>query len=559
MIRHLFLYMANHTFQEETDKALGIINRSQEEKETIEKAKSIGLSYVNIGKLNINPDLCNIISAEDAKNGLIVPFFISGKKLRVAIYEPALPETNKVLEKLSNENYSLTVGLASKSGIVEALHMYDTKKTIEVEDFVSEIDEVNLDAYDQEISEIFDKLETDVSSLSSAKLLNLILVGAIRTKASDIHFEPEKIGLRIRFRVDGMLRDVFTVPTNKMDDLIKQIKHKSKMKLNVTKRPQDGRFFFVLNGRDIDVRVSALPTPLGEDMVIRILDNKDKDMTLSKLGVNDIAAEILGKAIEKPHGMILTTGPTGSGKTTTLYTLLREMNNSETKIITIEDPIEYKVSDITQSQISEEEGYTFASGLRSILRQDPDIVMVGEIRDLETAQIAAQASLTGHKVLSTLHTNDAVGAIDRLLNMGLESFMIAPAIETIIAQRLVRKTCPHCCKDKAISNEQKIILDKIIERLNTVLKVKVKLPEKIKSVVGCKKCGNTGYLGRVGLYEIVEITEEIREMILQKKSANEIKQIARRNSFSVFEAGVLRVIEGSTTLEEVIRVSKMNE
>lgn len=547
------------THQEETDKALDTINRGLEEKQIIEVAKQRGMSYVDVESLNLNPDLCDIISEKDANEGVMIPFFKAGKKVRVAVADPDLPKTKEVLQKLRIDQYLLNVCLASKNGIVSALRLYDSRPKDESEDFITELDEVNLSEYDKEIDTLFDELKNKMDTLKSAELLNILLVGAIKTRASDIHLEPQKTHLEVRYRIDGMLQKVFEIPVNKIDDLIKQTKHQAKLKLNVTARPQDGRFYFVINEREVDVRVSALPTPLGEDIVLRILDSQNKNITFDNLGLEDITKDLLLDAIKRPYGMILTTGPTGSGKTTSLYALLKTLSKPESKVITLEDPIEYKLESITQSQISEAEDYTFANGLRSILRQDPDVVMVGEIRDLDTAQAAAQAALTGHKVLSTLHTNDAIGAIDRLINMGLERFMVAPSIDTVIAQRLARKCCEHCVEEKKLTGEEKTLFIKVIDRLNEVLNKKVSLPETVKVAKGCDKCSQTGYQGRIGLYEIVCFNDEIKQMILDKKSASKIRELARAHSCSIFEAGILKVIKGETTIEEIIRISKSGE
>jgi len=543
-------------FGKTTNEAINSVNRVLEEKQTIRNAKAKELDYIDINNFKINPDLCDIVSEREARDAFILPFFKTGKKLRVAVLNPTNEKTNKVIEKLRSQKYLLNICLASKSGLLESMRIYASRPQDLSEDFDTDIDELNIDVYEKEIDSLMSDFENKIENISSAELLNMILVGAIKTKASDIHLEPKKEGLTVRFRIDGMLRSVFEIPEDKKSDLLTQAKHKANMKLNVNKRPQDGRFFFIINKKEIDVRVSALPTPVGEDMVLRILDKNDEKFSIDNLGLKDISSDLLREAIKRPYGMILTTGPTGSGKTTTLYSLLHELNTIENKIITIEDPIEYKVDGITQSQISEENDYVFANGLKSILRQDPDIIMVGEIRDLDTAQTAAQAALTGHKVLSTLHTNDAIGAVDRLINMGLEVFMVAPALDTIIAQRLARASCIYCAKDVSLTEEQEDLFKTILERLNTVLKEPLTLPKTIKKTVGCDKCSNTGYSGRIGLYEVVQITDEIRKMILDRASAHEISHVAKKKSFSIFEAGIMEVIKGTTSIEEILRISK---
>jgi len=376
-------------------------------------------------------------------------------------------------------------------------------------------------------------------------------------KASDIHFEPEEKTSIIRYRIDGMLKTIIELDNDVFHDIIMQIKHQAKMKLNITTRPQDGRTFFIVNSKKIDIRVSALPSAFGEDIVMRILDSGVSSVKLEQLGFKNYAYDQVQKTLKTPHGMVIVTGPTGSGKTTTLYTLLQSLNTEDKKIITLEDPIEYHLKGITQSQINEDENYNFADGLRSILRQDPDIVMVGEIRDEKTAEVSAQAALTGHKVLSTLHTNDAIAAIPRLKNMGLPTFMLASSLELVIGQRLVRKVCEECAREIEIPSSIKNTIQENLNKINSITNQKYQIPNTIKEAVGCEKCSNSGYKGRVGIYETLYIDDEIRSMILNEANEFEIAKYAQeKGMLTLSQDGILKVINGTTTMEEVYRVSQ---
>ena len=391
---------------------------------------------------------------------------------------------------------------------------------------------------------------------TTTELLSIILAGAINLDASDIHIEPEEKQAKLRVRVDGILQDVLLFDLKIHKAIVSRIKLLSKLKLNVTDRPQDGRFSILLGATPIEIRASSLPAEYGESIVLRILNPKNL-IDVEALGLREDLSKIFNKEIKKPNGMILVTGPTGSGKTTTLYAVLKKLNKPEVKIITIEDPIEYHLEGISQTQVDPKKGYDFAKGLRSIMRQDPDIVLVGEIRDFETAKIALQAALTGHLVLSTLHTNDAAGTIARLQALGEKPNNIAPAINMAIAQRLVRKVCKKCAEFKKISPED---LKKIKKALKGLGK-EIKVPEltaltKIPQAKGCKKCNSSGYKGRIGIFEFFLNDTDMEKFILTSPSISSMRELAIKKGMALMrQDGFIKVLDGTTTIEEIERVA----
>jgi type IV pilus assembly protein PilB len=545
--------------QKKVREELKDIDREYIEKETLNKAKEMGVSYVNISKTPINPDLLRIIEPEVAKKAMIVPFFRIGKRLRVAVADPNNPETKKVINDLKKQKYLINVNLASEEGIKDALKAYESDQYKVKKKLESKYKEKEVKAYEEELVELAD-LKDRIESATSEEALQLINVGAMKTGASDIHYEPEEKEVRVRFRIDGVLHTVFRVDPGTYKNLSNQIKYAAKMKLNITNIPQDGRFNFILNERKIDVRVSSIPTQYGESFVCRLLDSEKGVMNFEDMGFQDEYLKKMQKLKKMNNGMILCTGPTGAGKTSTLYAVLDQFNDPETKIITLEDPVEYNIKGVAQSQINEKRDYTFASGMKTVLRQDPDVVMIGEIRDLDTAQTASQASLTGHVVLSTLHTNSAVETIPRMINMGLPAFMVAPSLHTIIAQRLVRRVCPECKVLKSIPPAE---LKDIKSNVDAIKKIKpdleIEVPGKLPYPVGCDQCSHTGYKGRIAICEIITLDYEIRDMILKEESSNSILLALRRKGFiSMREDGILKVLKGLTTLEEVFRVTSVS-
>ena len=408
----------------------------------------------------------------------------------------------------------------------------------------------NISEFEEKIKAFLEKRVTEI--------LEIILGGAIFLDVSDIHIEPRKENAKLRIRIDGILEDVLLLDKKIYENLLSRIKLLSGIKLNITNRPQDGRFSIIIDKATIEIRTSTLPAEFGESIVLRILNPKSL-INLETLGLREDLLEIFDKEIKKPNGMIIVTGPTGSGKTTTLYAFLEKIQNPEIKVITIEDPIEYHLAGISQTQVNPRAGYDFANGLKSIMRQDPDVILVGEIRDLETASIALQAALTGHLVLATLHTNDTAGTIARLQALGEKPVNIAPAINIIIAQRLVRKVCKKCAEFEKTPHQ---FLEKLKKELKN-LPPQVKIPEigeelKIPKIKGCKDCNFTGYRERIGIFEAFLVDDEMENFILTSPSIAALREvIIKKGMVTMKQDGLIKVLEGITTIEEVERVTGM--
>jgi len=412
-----------------------------------------------------------------------------------------------------------------------------------------EIPESTIKDVEKKVGSVSDFKEKIKKSFTqkTTEIIEIILAGAVKLKASDIHIEPEEEQAKLRVRIDGMLQDALSLDNKIYKSIVSRIKLLAKLKLNVSDRPQDGRFSILFKKTEIEIRASSLPSEYGESIVMRILDPNSL-VNIESLGLRKDLVKIFNKEIKQPNGMIIVTGPTGSGKTTTLYAILKKLNNPKIKIITIEDPIEYHLKGISQTQVDPKKGYSFASGLRSIMRQDPDVILVGEIRDLETAKIALQAALTGHLVLTTLHTNNAAGTIARLQALGEKPVNIAPAINMAIAQRLVRKVCKKCSKLEKATKEEIIKIKKVLN----------KLPKEIKipRIKGCKYCNQTGYKGRLGIFEFFLIDSEMEKLISKSPSTIQMQEFAqKRGMVSIKQDGFLKILEGLTTIEEVERVT----
>ena len=543
------------------DQTLEKINRGFKERATIEKAKQLNMQYINISVTPINPDLLKLLAPETVKKGLIMPFFKIGKKVRIAVADPENPDTKAALQELIGKGYELNINLASDDGILEAARLYEGEQYKIKKAMDTSLSEDKIKAYEQEIQQLED-LKTRLPNISSEEAVYLISVGALKTGASDMHMEPDEKGTRLRFRIDGVLHTIFEIEKGVYTNIANQIKYQCKMKLNINNEPQDGRYSFTVNERKVDVRVSILPTEFGETIVCRLLDSGRKIVEFEEMGFWGENLQHIEHLTKISHGMILITGPTGSGKTTTLYTMLDKFNKPESKVITLEDPIEYHLPGISQSQINEKRGYDFVGGLRAILRQDPDVVMLGEIRDLQTAETAAQAALTGHVLLSTLHTNSAIESIPRLINIGLPPFMVAPSLNTIIAQRLVRRICPACQKIEPVPKTE---FDELTNMVASIKKIRPSLsdltvPTELPNAPGCDVCSHTGYKGRICVVELVNIDFEMRDLILNKASSTKLIEAARRKGMlTMREDGILKVLKGLTTLEEVHRVTAIVE
>jgi type IV pilus assembly protein PilB len=506
----------------------------------------------------VNTDALKILSEEESRSGEMAVIQKVGKKLQIAVRNPEKEKTKAFLEKLKSEFYSYSLFLVSKRSLEKAWSFY--------KEVAAELGSIGGSI---EVStELLEKFATETKTLSEVKekveslgggkttaLLEIIIAGALSIDASDIHLEPQEEAVRLRYRLDGVLQDVAMTPHQGYKYILSRIKLISELKLNVTDRAQDGRFTIHTGGADIEVRVSTLPGPYGENLVMRILNPKAINVKFEELGMQTWVADLMKKELKKPNGMILNTGPTGSGKTTTLYTFLKTVHEPGVKIITLEDPIEYHIPGIEQTQVEKEKGYDFASGLRAIMRQDPDVILVGEIRDFETAETAVNSSLTGHLVFSTLHTNNAAGAVPRLINLGVKPHLIPPALNVAMAQRLVRRLCPVCKKERKASKDE---LDEIEKELNSMPKT-IDRPNtkdaKIYEAVGCEKCNGTGYKGRVGVFEIMLIDDEMEKVILKEPTEAEIKIAAfKQGQITMRQDGMLKVVAGITDFKEVIRV-----
>ncbi len=489
------------------------------------------------------PDIENLEKIEDLsyeflKSKLIFPLKKTEKTLEVIMDDPFDYETIAVLETLLN--LEVVPYLGAESEIVDALKkLYGEEQAIDEAGLLGDIDEDNIE-----------QLKDLASEAPVIRLVNQMISKAVEMKASDIHVEPFEKILRIRFRIDGVLHDVDNPPRSIAPAVISRIKIMSKLDIAEKRVPQDGRINLRVLGKEIDLRVSTVPTLHGESVVMRILDKGSiKLFDLGKLGFPPDTYKQFETLIKKPHGIILVTGPTGSGKTTTLYAVLNRLNSPEKKIITVEDPVEYQLEGVNQIHVNHQVGLTFASGLRTILRQDPDIILVGEIRDKETAEIAIQASLTGHLVLSTLHTNDACGAVTRLLDMGVEDYLISSTLIGVLAQRLVRVVCKNCRKKIRLTKEHLKDFGIDPSRFG-------ELPE-VYTAEGCKECNFTGYVGRIAIFELFMIDENVRRMVLEKPDTPKLKAYAKKMGMRTLrEDGFLKVIQGITTPEEVLRVTQ---
>ncbi|MFW5885115.1 MAG: GspE/PulE family protein [Patescibacteria group bacterium] len=519
-----------------------------------------GVPFIDLEKKEIPKDVLNTFSEDVAKKNKLVAFDKNSEEIRVAMLNPGDIQVIDYLEKKTG--LKISPCLTTQEGLESALKQY--KKSLKAE--FGDIIETGEKGSQKE-----EDLEKMAQDLPIIKIVDTLLEHAILQSASDIHIEPDEKEVRVRYRIDGVLHDAMTLPKRVMSGIVARIKVLSNLKLDEHRVPQDGRFKTEKEGKKISFRVSIMPVFQGEKIVMRVLDESSKGLTLEKLGLWGESLERVHRAIKQPNGIFLVTGPTGSGKTTTLYTILDILNTSEVNISTVEDPIEYQMPRINQTQVKSKVGMTFATGLRALLRQDPDIIMVGEIRDKETMQIALNAAMTGHLVLSTLHTNSAAAAVPRMIDMDAEPFLISSTVNNIMAQRLVRKICPDCKKSFKLNKKQTeeiektINFDKILKAIKNSSDPSLKKFEKIKSLKdvdfyrgdGCKNCKQEGYKGRLGVYESLEASEEIKKVISENATAHQIEEKAIGEGMNtMLMDGIVKAIRGETTIEEVLRVTK---
>jgi len=551
--------IAGEEEEEKLKKKLKEIELRDIENQTSRRAFQLGLPYINLRNFPIAPEALSLIAPEDALRYQVVCFYRTEHEAKLASTNPLSESLAEFITRFEGANDLKTeLYLISQPSFDLAYKLYATLPKITKIIRGIEIKEEDIKKFQARIT-TFQDLNREIQKVSVSDLLTLVIASAIQSRSSDIHIEAEETDIKIRFRIDGVLVDVASLNKKFWPQVISRIKLISGLKINITDRPQDGRFTIYLTNDKIDVRVSCLPTGFGESVVMRLLRSSVTGLAFEDLGLRSQAFEQLKKEIERPNGMIITTGPTGSGKTTTLYAILNKLNNPETKIITLEDPIEYQLKGINQSQVDYSKGYTFAKGLRSILRQDPDVVMVGEIRDLETAEIAIQAALTGHLVISTLHTNDAAGAIPRFLSMGVKPYLLAPAINAIIGQRLVRRICNNCKVPTELPNELLERVKKILSEIPENSGVKIDLNNlRFYTGKGCSECQGLGYRGRIGIYEILTMSPEIEKSILSGDvSEYQMRELAKKQGMiTMVQDGLLKALDGITTVEEVFRVAE---
>ena len=508
-------------------------------------SKQYGVPSINLADFEVDPAVVKIIPAEISQKYQIIPVNRAGSTLIVAMSDPSNIFAIDDIKFMTG--YNVEVVVASESAVKTSIDRY-YDQSASLADVMSDLDMDDLEVVGEEDEVDISSLERATEDAPVVKLVNLILTDAIKKKASDIHIEPYERVFRVRYRIDGVLYEVMKPPLKLKNAITSRLKIMAELDIAERRLPQDGRIKIKLGGgKDMDFRVSVLPTLFGEKVVLRLLDKSSLQLDMTKLGYEPGALEHFKKEIHKPYGMVLVTGPTGSGKTVSLYSALSDLNKTSENISTAEDPVEFNFAGINQVQMHEDIGLNFAAALRSFLRQDPDIIMIGEIRDFETAEIAVKAALTGHMVLSTLHTNDAPATINRLLNMGIEPFLVSSAVNLITAQRLARRVCSEC---------------KVVEEVPIQALIDAGVPpDEAPAYVcyrgtGCSKCNNTGYKGRVGFYQVMPMLEEIRELILNGANTAEIKRESMRLGIKTMrQSGLTKLQEGITSFEEVLRVT----
>lgn len=548
--------------EEKQNERMDELKKAEAEELTKVLSAKYGLPYIDLSIYPVNIDALRIIKEETARAANVAAFHITDKKIRVGVLSPKNPQTIDVIEDLKNKNYEPIPFMVSMEGLKHVWERYkDLSYSFETKGGALTISSEEIEEFKNKVKGLPDISELIKEVLASKKvyrisrLLEIVIAGALATSASDIHFEPEEIHTRLRYRLDGILTDIIGLDTETYGLLLSRIKLISGLKLNTKGKPQDGRFSIKMEDTEIEIRTSLLPGAYNETVVLRVLNPNAISVPLEQLGIHPRLLKVLEHEIKKPNGMILNTGPTGSGKTTTLYAFLKKINEPGTKIITIENPIEYHLKGIVQTQTDAEKGYTFLEGLRSALRQDPDVIMVGEIRDNETAEIAVNAALTGHLVFSTLHTNNAAGTFTRLIDLGVNSKVITSAISIAMAQRLVRKLCESCKKEVGIKGKEKDLVESVLNSITDKTYIDGVQSKKMWIPTGCEKCHNIGYKGRIGIYEAIVSDAAIEEVIEGNPSEREVKKAAApQNILDMTQDGIIKILQGTTSMEELGRV-----
>lgn len=546
------------SLNEASQSKLSDIRHQEEEQLVAILAKKYGIPYLNLTQVAVNTDALRLVPEKIARTSEVAPYQLSGRTVSVGIRTPNNEAARSVLHDLESRGYKVVPTMVSQASLEHVWTYYkETSFAVETEAGVLDVSNDEIRALITRLTSLTATREAITEVLGMKKLyritrtLEIVLAGAIANGASDIHIEPEDADVRIRLRLDGVLVDVAQVDTETYHAVLTRVKLLSGLKINIHSAAQDGRFSVRIDDREIEIRTSILPGGNGESIVMRLLDPRSLHITFEKLGIRPSVLEVLNVEIRKPNGMILTTGPTGSGKTTTLYAFLRQVLDPGIKILTIEDPIEYHLEGIVQTQVNHKD-YTFATGLRSALRQDPDVIMVGEIRDEEVASTAIHAALTGHLVFSTLHTNNASGAYPRLIDMGIEPSMIGSAINLVMAQRLLRTLSPEFRKEVPIEGKDKEFVDRVLAGIQN----RSLIPDNTTTMwVPDVPEGDVGYRGRVGVYEVITTTREIEDAVRKKLTVRELADIAHtQGHLTLHEDAILKVLEGTTTLSEVRRI-----
>lgn len=532
------------------------------EKERIveEKAHELRVPYINLVGFPITPSTLGTITEEEGKRLQIACFLNTGSEIRIGAIDPAKPEIKELIFQIEERFHShVAIYMISEHSLEYAFKLYGALPKFRKVTSGIELTGEQLEQFKKELTN-FKAINEKIQKASVTDIFAMVIAGAMQSGSSDIHIEAEEYEIVIRYRIDGILQKAASLNKELWPRIISRIKEIAKLKINIEDIPQDGRItVFLGKGQEMDIRVSTLPSSYGESVVMRLLMSSLTGFNFDDLGIRGRAFEQLKRETERPNGMIITTGPTGSGKSTTLYAILSKLNEPGVKIITLEDPVEIKIKGITQSQIDHSKDYTFASGLRSILRQDPDIVMVGEIRDIETAEISIQASLTGHLVLSTIHTNDAAGAIPRFLSMGVKPFLLAPALNAVVGQRLVRKICSSCKVednlDEANLARVKDLLSQIPE--NSGYKVDLKKMKFYKGA-GCEDCNGLGFKGRIGIYEVFTMNPDVEKLILSGSASEyDMRDVAvKHGMITMAQDGLLKALDGITSVAEVFSAAE---
>ncbi len=547
-------------------KKIDFLHEKEEEDLAAILSQKYGIPYYDLSQMSINTDALRLLTEEAAKGAEVALIEKVGKKLTLAVHSPNNDHVPAVVEDLQSRGYDASLAIVSKRSLERAWALYrDLSYSVETKAGVLDISGEDIKKQSEKLQSIPD-IEREIDEVLKMKkayrisrILEIVLAGAFASEASDIHIEPEETYVRLRYRLDGVLTNIIDFDRETFSLLLSRIKLLSGLKLNAKSTAQDGRFSVQIDSKDIEIRTSILPGAYGESVVLRILNPDAIMVPMESLGIHPKLQAIIEKEIRRPNGMIITTGPTGSGKTTTLYAFMRKVHSPDIKIITIEDPVEYHLPGITQTQVDGKK-YTFALGLRSALRQDPDVIMVGEIRDTEVAETAVNASLTGHLVFSTLHTNSAAGAFPRLIDLEVDPKILGSSINVVLAQRLVRKLCDQCKKENPLDDARKAAIAQTLSHITDRTLVPTEIPQHVFEPGSCAACNNTGYKGRFGLYEGILMNEEIEKLITKDPSERDIAALARSQGLlTMQEDGILKVLQGITSFSELDRVVDMEE